>query len=123
MTNEMKVKMAVVGVGGMGSNHVRDLAKLENVDLVAICDIEQATADRVAADYGVRGYTDYRTLLDQEKPQAITIATPHYGHTPIAIAAFERGIHVLTEKPLAVHVQDGNKMIAAYEEARKSCPI
>ncbi len=49
MTNEAKVKMAVVGVGGMGSNHVRDLAKLENVELCAICDIDHATADRVAA--------------------------------------------------------------------------
>jgi predicted dehydrogenase len=122
MTNEVKVKMAVVGVGGMGSNHVRDLAKLGNVDLSAICDIEPATADRVAAEYHVRAYTDYRELLDQEKPQAITIATPHYDHTPIAIAAFERGIHVLTEKPLAVHVRDGNKMIAAYQHALQNLP-
>ncbi len=122
MTNEAKVKMAVVGVGGMGSNHVRDLAKLENVELCAICDIDHATADRVAAAYGVRAYYDYHDLLNQEKPQAITIATPHYDHTPIAIAAFERGIHVLTEKPLAVHVRDGNKMIAAYQQALQKLP-
>ena len=42
MTNEVKVKMAVVGVGGMGSNHVRDLAKMAQVDLCAICDIDHA---------------------------------------------------------------------------------
>jgi predicted dehydrogenase len=114
--------MAVVGVGGMGSNHVRDLAKLGNVELSAVCDIEHATADRVAAEHGVRAYYDYRDLLDQEKPQAITIATPHYDHTPIAIAAFARGIHVLTEKPLAVHVRDGNRMIAAYQNALQKLP-
>ena len=122
MTNKAKVRMAVVGVGGMGSNHVRDLAKLDNVELGAICDIDQITADRVSAASGVRAYTDYHDLLDQEKPQAITIATPHYDHTPIAIAAFERGIHVLTEKPLAVHVRDGNKMIAAYQQALQKLP-
>jgi predicted dehydrogenase len=47
------------------------------------------------------------------------IATPHYFHTPISIAALERGLHVLTEKPLAVHTRDGQKMIAAYEAARQ----
>ena len=80
------------------------------------------TADRVAAEHGVRAYYDTLDLLAKEKPQAITIATPHYDHTPIAIAAFEQGIHVLTEKPLAVHVRDGNKMIAAYQQALQKAP-
>jgi predicted dehydrogenase len=114
--------MAVVGVGQMGSNHVRDLAGMANVDLTAVCDINPETAAKTAAHYGIHAYTDYRDLLEREQPQAITIATPHYFHTPISIAALERGIHVLTEKPLAVHVQDGNKMIAAYACARQKWP-
>ena len=122
MTGEAKVRMAVVGAGSMGSNHVRDLARMDNVELCAVCDINPATADRAAAAYGVPVFTNYHDLLDHGKPQAITIATPHYDHTPIAIAAFERGIHVLTEKPLAVHVRDGNKMIAAYQQALQKLP-
>lgn len=117
-----KVRMAVVGVGGMGSNHVRDLARLENVDLCAICDIDPVTAARVSTEYGVRAYADYRDLLAKEKPQAITIATPHYDHTPISIDALGLGIHVLTEKPLAVHVRDGNRMIEAYQQAVRKFP-
>jgi predicted dehydrogenase len=122
MAEEAKVKMAVVGVGQMGSNHVRDLATMPNIELTAICDINHEAADQTAAQYGVRAYYDYRELLERERPQAITIATPHYDHTPISIAALERGVHVLTEKPLAVHVRDARKMIAAYEKARQAHP-
>ena len=122
MEEQAKVKMAVIGVGSMGSNHVRDLAVMPTVNLTAICDVDRELADRTAAQYGVRAYYDAGDLLEREQPQAVTIATPHYDHTPIAIAAMERGIHVLTEKPLAVHVRDGNKMIAAYEQARQRYP-
>ncbi len=117
-----KVRIAVIGVGSMGSSHVRDLAAMPNVELAAVCDIDPATAGRVAAQYHVPAYHDAIDLLDRERPQAITIATPHYFHTPISIAAFERGVHVLTEKPLAVHVRDGHRMIAAYEQAKQQHP-
>lgn len=122
MTAESKVKMAVVGVGSMGAGHVRELSTLENVELVAVCDIDRAAADRVAAQYGVRACYTHQELLAKEPPQAITIATPHYDHTPIAIAALERGVHVLTEKPLTVHVRDGQRMIDAYEQALPRFP-
>jgi len=55
-------------------------------------------------------------------PQAVVIATPHYAHTPISIACLERGIHVLVEKPLAVHVNDASLMLAAYGQARQKDP-
>ena len=122
MEEKNKVRIAVIGVGGMGSSHVRNLATLPNVELVAVCDINPTTADRVAAQYHVRAYYDAVDLLDREQPQAVTVATPHYDHTPISIAALERGIHVLTEKPLAVHVRDGHRMIAAYEQAKQRTP-
>ncbi len=122
MSSEPKVKTAVVGVGGMGSSHVRDLATLPNVELVAVCDVDHAVADRLAAQYGVRAYYSHEDLLAREQPQAITIATPHYDHTPIAIAALGRGVHVLTEKPLAVHVRDAQRMITAYEQALPRFP-
>jgi len=117
-----KVKMAVVGVGVMGSSHVKEIASLENTELAAICDIDQPKADRFAAEYNVPAFYDYREMLEKAKPEAVIIATPHYFHTPISIECLGRGVHVLTEKPIAVHVKDARKMIAAYEAAHQQHP-
>jgi predicted dehydrogenase len=123
MTEDLKVNIAVIGVGTMGSSHVRDIAtRLPNTRLAAVCDILPERADRYAAEYQVPAYYDHRDLLAKTDVDAVVIATPHYDHTTISIAAFERGLHVLTEKPLAVHVKDGRKMIAAYEKARALKP-
>jgi predicted dehydrogenase len=123
MTETPKVKMAVIGVGIMGSSHVRDIAtRLPNTQLTAVCDINHARADLFASEYQVPAYYDHRDLLDKADVEAVVIATPHYDHTTIGIAALQRGLHVLTEKPLAVHVKDGRKMIAAYEQARAAKP-
>ncbi len=122
MDANAKVKMAVIGVGTMGSSHARDLdARLPNVQLAAVCDIDRGRAEAFAAEYKVPAFYDHRDLLELDGLEAVVIATPHYDHTPISIAALERGLHVLTEKPLAVHVRDG-RMIAAYEKARKTKP-
>ena len=116
------VKMAVIGLGVMGREHIKSVAALENTELVAICDVDQSAADKYAAEMGTTAYYDYRVLLEHQPLDAILIATPHYDHTPITIAALRKGIHVLVEKPIAVQVKDGNKMIAAYEEAKQKFP-
>ena len=61
-------------------------------------------------------------MLEKVGLDGIIIATPHYDHTPMSIDAFQRGLHVLTEKPIAVHVKDARKMVAAYQAARKTHP-
>jgi predicted dehydrogenase len=123
MSETKKARLAVIGVGVMGSSHVRDLAtRLGNTELVAVCDIDHERADQYAAEYHVPAYYDYRDLLTRADLDGIVIATPHYDHTTISIAALEKGINVLSEKPLAVHVKDGRKMIAAYEKAREKKP-
>ena len=123
MNNEKKVKIAVIGVGGMGRSHVTDLlTRAPLAQLTAICDINRKRADLLAAEFHIPAYYDHRDLLAQADLDAVVIATPHYDHTPISIAALERGIHTLTEKPLAVHVADGRRMIAAYEHARQQWP-
>lgn len=114
-----KVRIAIIGVGNMGSWHARDIQNLDNAELVAVCDIDRGRADQVAALYGVPTYYDYRDLLAHDGLQAVLIATPHYDHTPISIDALERGIHVLVEKPIAVHAQDARRMITAYEAAQE----
>lgn len=120
MSNLDKIKIAVIGVGSMGSSHARDIAtRLPDARLAAVCDTDSARADRLAAEYQVPAYSEPAALLAQADLDAVVIATPHYAHTPISQACLERGLHVLVEKPLAVHVQDGRKMLAAYAQARQ----
>ena len=122
MDDKEKLRMAIVGVGDMGRLHARDVHQLANTELVAVCDSNQARANEVAAQYGVKVTYDYRDLLTKAGVQALLIATPHYDHTPISIAALEQGVHVLVEKPIAVHAKDARSMIAAYEVAKANHP-
>jgi len=116
------VKIALIGLGVMGREHVKSLAALENTELVAVCDVNRAAADKYAAEMNTTAYMTITICLSISRWTRFWIATPHYDHTPITIAAFSKGIHVLVEKPIAVQVKDGNQMIAAYEEAKKTYP-
>jgi len=122
MSDKDKLKMAVVGVGNMGCLHARDIHELTNTELVAVCDSKRDRADGVAGQYGVKAYYDYQDLLADASVEGLLIATPHYDHTPISIAALRQGVHVLVEKPIAVHVKDARSMIDAYETAKASHP-
>jgi len=117
-----KLKFAVIGVGIMGSSHVRDISKSDDIALAAICDIDPQRAQAAAAAHGVPAYTDYREMMEKEKLDGVMIATPHYFHTPIAIEAMLHGINVLSEKPEAVTVKDAHSMNDAYEEAKQKFP-
>jgi predicted dehydrogenase len=116
------VNMAVVGVGIMGKAHVKDIAALENAQLVAVCDVNRTMADGLADEMQVPSYYDFTAMLQHQDLDAIIISTPHYDHAPISIAALQRGIHVLVEKPIAVHTKAAREMIAAYEQAKLTTP-
>jgi predicted dehydrogenase len=116
------VKMAVIGLGIMGKAHVKDIAALDSTELVAVCDIDRAKADQIAAETHAAAYYDYRDVLNHPGLDAVLVATPHYDHTPISIDALRKGIHVLVEKPIAVHVKDAQRMIAAYQAAKQQYP-
>ncbi len=122
MTEIAPLRLAVIGIGNMGSSHVRDVPTLPGAQLAAICDIDRAKADAWSQELHVPAYLDYREMLDQAALDGVIISTPHYDHTPIAIECFQRGIHVLVEKPIAVTTRDARKMIAAYEAARQKYP-
>ncbi len=122
MTDGQKVKLAVIGVGVMGSSHVNDIPKLPNAELVAVVDTDRERADRFAKQANVQAYYDHRDLLQAGGVDGVIIATPHYDHTPIAIDFMSKGVHVLTEKPIAVHTRDARKMIASYEENKAKFP-
>jgi predicted dehydrogenase len=122
MKEQEIVRLAIIGAGNMGRLHARDVHNLPHTELAAICDINQEVSDQVAAHYQVDAYYDHSELLENADLDGIIIATPHYDHPPITVQAFERGLHVLVEKPVAVHVKDGRKMIDAYHKARQIQP-
>lgn len=113
-----KVRIGVIGTGGMGSGHCARMHEIEEAQLTCVCDIEPDVAREVGEKYGVPWYTDAEKLLDSRLVDAVLIATPHYFHPPIAIQAFKRRIHVLSEKPIAVTVSAADKMIAAAEKSK-----
>ena len=113
-----KVRVGLVGLGNIGTKHAKYLSEMQNVVLAAVCDIVKEKADLFAEKYGATKYYDYRDMLEKESLDAVIIAVPHYDHTPISIDAFEKGINVLCEKPLAVHVNDAKKSVNAYKEAK-----
>ncbi len=116
------LRLAIVGLGNMGSQHVQTVSSLKRVTLAALCDVDQGRLDGSAAHTTAPRYREYGAMLDKEKPDAVLIATPHYDHTGMAIEAFRRGMHVLVEKPVGVHGLDVRRAIAAHEEAKKKHP-
>ncbi|WP_079913326.1 Gfo/Idh/MocA family protein [Paenibacillus sp. 32352] len=125
MTIHKNVKIAVVGVGAMGSGHIKNLRQLQTagkVEIVGVCDVIKDRADKFAEELQIPAYDSHTELLNKPGLEAITVATPHYDHPSVAIDAFNRGIHVLCEKPIAVHLNDAEKMIAAYERAKEAYP-
>jgi predicted dehydrogenase len=95
------------------------MGQIPEVELTAVCDAVPEVSRAVADQYGVRGFTRHEELLDSGLVDMVIIATPHYFHPPIAIAAFERGVHVLSEKPIAVSVSEADRMIRAARASGK----
>src|SRR5437588_382008 len=111
------VRVAVIGAGAMGRNHLRVLNDLEQAELVGLADVDEATAQRAARPYGVAHYMDYEKLLDEQQPQAAVVAVPTVLHREVALEATARGIHLLVEKTVAHTVEEGREMIEAARAA------
>ena len=113
---EGPLRIGVVGVGVMGSNHARVLAGLAGVTLVGIADPDRKQAEFVAQTLGCEGVATVGELLDLGL-DAVTIAAPTQLHHEIALACIARGVHVLVEKPIASSVEEGNDIVAAAKRA------
>ena len=111
------VRFGIIGMGGMGNGHARNMPQIPEAELTAVCDIAPEALDAATAAYNVPGFTNHIELLESGLVDAVLIATPHYFHPPIAVDAMERGIHVISEKPMAVTVAAADSMI---ETARKT---
>jgi predicted dehydrogenase len=112
------VRVALIGTGNMARHHLLGYRAIPGVEVVACCDRRKLVAEGFAAEHGIpRLYTDYRELLAREELDAVDNITPDARHAEVAIAAAQRGLHVMSEKPLATSVAEGEAMVAAVEEA------
>jgi predicted dehydrogenase len=105
------VKVAVIGVGSMGKNHARVYSELPEAHLMAVADASNELAESTAQRFGVKSYQDYREMLEIERPEAVSIAVPTALHEEVALAALEKGAHVLVEKPIAATLEEGRRII------------
>lgn len=108
-----KVKIGIIGVGGMGQAHINSIVDLKNCYVSAVCDIDVEKIKKFNEDKDIQAFVDSDKFFKEGDFEALIIATPHYFHNVYAEKAFESGKHVLTEKPIAVHKADAESMIAA----------
>jgi predicted dehydrogenase len=112
------VKVAVFGAGYQGRLHVERLSTIEDVEVVALCDTNDARAAEVAKSFGVASvYRNYRQVLDNHSLDLVTVCTMPFLHREMTVAALDAGAHVLCEKPLAMNATEGRAMLDAAEAA------
>ena len=108
-----KVRIGLIGLGAMGQGHISKIKGVPEAELLAVCDIDAQMAESTSAELKVPGFTNYEELLESKLVDAVLIATPHYSHPEIGIAAMEKNIHCLSEKPIAVSVAAADRFVQA----------
>ena len=116
-TTNNSVRMAVIGAGAMGRNHLRVLNDLAAVELVGVADADAAIAENAARRMRTASYGDYREMLDHERPDAVVVAVPTILHREVVLEVIARGMHVLVEKPIAFTVEEGVEMLEVARAA------
>lgn len=121
-----RLRMAIIGVGGMGNNHLKWFAALPEVEVVALCDVDKDHLDSSLKTlstfqpwHKAQGYSDFRHILDRSDIDAISCATPDHWHAQIATLAFKAGKDVYGEKPLSYDVGEGQKMLKAQKKHKR----
>jgi UDP-N-acetylglucosamine 3-dehydrogenase len=112
-------RVALIGLGAMGRNHLRVLSEMEGVELAAVCDQDQGTVEAASRKYSVPGYSSLEQMLERERLDAAVIAVPTRFHAQAGLAALDHGLHVLIEKPIASSLEEGRQLVAAAKRANR----
>lgn len=115
------VKLGIIGVGGIAQGvHIRELLDVKEAKIIAICDTNPATLEKVGNELNIpteKRYTDYRELVDDAEVEAVEICTPNYLHVEMAAYAIRAGKHVNVEKPISTDCTT----LQPLEDALKEC--
>ena len=122
-----KLRIGIIGCGGIANGkHMPALKKLDDVEMVAFCDIIVERAEQAAKNYGIEGakaYEDYNEMLAKEKLDVVHVCTPNNVHAPATVASMEAGCHVMCEKPMAKTVAEAQQMLDAQKRTGKKLTI
>ena len=119
-----KLKVGIIGCGRISPFHGMPAKAQENVNLVACCDLKLERAKEKAKLFGCKKtYTDYEEMITKEKLDVVHICLPHYLHSPVTVRALELGCHVLTEKPMAISMEQAKKMVDAAKKTGKTLGV
>lgn len=125
-----KVKVAIIGVGARGSGHAAQLATIEGVDFVGVCDVRENAAKASAARVTAKGHQPkvyfgddnaWRKMLEETRPDAVFIATPWQLHAPMCVGAMKAGAHAFSEVPIAVTLEEMWEIVDTSEATGKHC--
>jgi predicted dehydrogenase len=121
-----RVRVAHIGLGGMGNNHLKWFANLPEVEIAALCDLDKSHLDETMKTLkGLQpasradAYKDFRDVLARKDIDAITCATPDHWHAQIAMLAFEAGKDVYGEKPLSYDIREGQRMLKSLKKNKR----
>ena len=116
------VKLGVIGCGVIGSSHLRTAVNSSLIDLVAVADLIEENRQRAIEQFQPKKvYNSSSDLLDDEEIEAVVLAFPTQYRTQVALEAFSKGKHVLTEKPVAINANQVREMIAARGNLIAGC--
>ena len=121
-----KLRVGIIGTGGIAHPHMAAYLKFSDVEVVAGCDLVPGKAEAFFNEFGVSGvhtYTDYTEMLDKEALDAVSICTYNRQHACCAIAALEHGVNVLLEKPFTVTIEEAADIIKAEKKSGKILSI
>lgn len=113
-----KIRYALIGCGRISPNHIAAVnANKADLEFVAMCDIDQGRIDLMREEFSlsekVKGYTDYHQMLQEQQPQLVAIATFSGEHAKIALDCIEAGANLIIEKPIALSLEDADRIIEA----------
>lgn len=116
MQEQKKIKVGVIGTGGISGVHFKNLAQVKQTELVGVCDIAPGKAEAVAKERGGRPYTNFEQMLDKEQPEAVLLLTPQTVRFEPIKACAERGIPMFIEKPPAKNMDEARKISAVIRQ-------
>ena len=115
--SEKQIQVGIIGLQGYGGTYFAVLSALPYVTVRAVCDTKEEVLNRAADKHRIPlRFTDYKKMLEDEKIDAVFIATPHFLHYRMTMDALQAGKHVFCEKPLAMNAKEAKEMVETAAE-------
>ena len=125
-TNGRRLRVGIIGTGGIANAHIQSYLRMPDVDLVAGADLIPGKADEFFKRYGVEGvrtYTSHKEMLEKEELDAVSVCTYNRTHAECTIDALNKGLHVLLEKPMCVTTEEAVEICRAEKKSGKILSI